>query len=93
MKIIESNKGLRKLCHASPGDVIRIPGVPGIYIVSFFPMKNCSAARNGATNGLYSDECQLFIVNVESGEGSPLPHLSSSVEILRNAALVEDAID
>lgn len=93
MKIIEGTKGLSKLCHAQPGDVIRIPQFPSLYLVACFAMKGCKPARAGATNGLYSDERPLFMVDLASGEARELPHLSSLVEIVRGAAVVEDAID
>lgn len=93
MKIIESTNGLSKTCHANFGDVIRLPETRELFVVAFFAGKNCRTAKEGASSGLYNEERPMFMVNLVTGEAKPLPHLSSRVEILRRAALVEDAID
>lgn len=84
---------LPKLCHANPGDVIRIGDKDGIiqsdiYLVCAFNQEGKRAARKTISNGLYDDERPLFMVNLITGEAKPLPHLSSRVEIVKDIAIV-----
>lgn len=89
MKIITTR--LPKLCHARPGDVVRIPadeGIgadPALYLVAVSTAhKDKRAMRSNMSHGLYDEERPLFLVNVETGEARAMPHLSSRVEIVRN---------
>lgn len=98
MKVIPAQDGATKLCHAKPGDAVRLIDKDGnrsteVYLVAFMEKKGCLAARDCASNGLYSDDRPLFVVNIETGESKSMPHLSSRVIILRGAAVVENAID
>lgn len=95
MKII--NNQLPKLCHARPGDVIRVPYEHGgegstLYLVSVFNTPGKRPLRSNAMNGLYDDERPLFMVNLSTGEARPLPHLSSRVEIVRDIAVIEGPV-
>lgn len=45
------------------------------------------AARRGAAHGLYDDKRPLFLLNLRTGCAVKMPHLSSRVEVMRNATL------
>src|SRR5690242_4944253 len=81
---------LPKLCHATPGQIIRVPEMEGKFMVCVVNIKNKRAARN-ISKGLYDDERPLFIVNIETGEALAMPHLSTRVEIIDDIAVVENA--
>ena len=90
MKIQLTNPNLTKLCHARPGDVFRIPSKgPGeqLFLLCRHDIGKPDLRKQHLSNGLYSEENPLFAVNLETGEASILPHLSSGVEIVRNVAL------
>lgn len=87
MKIQLTNPNLTKLGHVRPGDVIRFPDVgSALYLVCRHDIGKPKAPKR-ASNGLYSEENPVFKVNLETGEASILPHLSSGVEIVRNVAV------
>lgn len=83
MKIIDTGKP--KLCHAKVGTVVQIDEDPNYYMVIAFP--DGKKGREFQMHGLYDDGRTLFLVNIESGEIAKMPHLSSRVSILHNAAL------
>ena len=84
IELIENN--LTKLCHARPGDVIRTsPGGP-LHLVCLYDLSRPRLC-DPKSNGLYSEENPVFAVNLETGLASPLPHLSSKVEIVRDVAV------
>lgn len=98
MRVIADQDSATKLCHAKPGDAVRIIDKNGnrsaeVYLVAFMEKKGCSAARECASNGLYSDDRPLFLVDTGTGQAVTMPHLSSRVLILRAAAIVENAIE
>lgn len=84
MKVVDTR--LPKLCFAKPGDVISIDNE--IFMVCVMNIKAARAAPLLASNGLYSEERPLFLVNVASGVAVQMPHLSSRVEILHDATIV-----
>ncbi len=91
-----------KICFAKAGDVVRITfdgtdyGAlnPAPFLVcvnsgiSGAKGKRCQVQKN-AMAGLYSDERNHFLVNLETGEACAMPHLSSRCEIVRNLAMIE----
>lgn len=83
MKIVDTRQP--KLCSASVGSVIQIE--EKIYMVCAFNPGDKRSARPNMSHGLYDDERDLFLVDVASGEAIKMPHLSSRVEILRDAVL------
>lgn len=92
MKIL--NCRLPKLCHARPGDVVRIPSDEGIgadqshYLIAVATTaKGKRAMREGMSHGLYDEQRPLFLVDLASGEARAMPHLSSRVEIVKSAVL------
>lgn len=90
MKIIDTR--LPKLCHARPGGIISLPGENGepteeLYLVCAYA-NGKRAGRAGMMHGLYDDARPLFLVNLANGEAIPMPHLSSRVEIVHDAALI-----
>jgi hypothetical protein len=86
MKICLTDYNLPKLCHAKAGDVIRIPGDLALYLVCRHDIGKKQRPKI-AGNGLYSEENPMFMVNLETGEASALPHYSSRVEIVRDVAV------
>ena len=74
-----------KLCFAKPGDVVSIDGAFYLLCVTNNGKRPAPAQ---ASNGLYSDERDLFLVDFATGNRHPLPHLSTRVEIHRNAELL-----
>ncbi|MER1940483.1 hypothetical protein ABS755_07215 [Castellaniella sp. FW104-16D08] len=92
MKVI--NTKLPKLCHARPGDVIRVTDDTGkptdtLFLVAVFNAPGKRAMRDNMMQGLYDEERPLFMVNLETGEARPLPHLSSRIEFVRDIVAVE----
>ena len=89
MKIQLSPCNLTKLCHARVGDVIRIPSQgTDLFLLCRHDIGKPGLRKPHVANGLYSEEFRaVFKVNLETGEASPLPHLSSGVEIVRNVAV------
>ena len=88
MKIQLTYPNLTKLCHVRPGEVFRIPGKgPGeqLFLLCRYDVGRAKTVLSD--NGLYSEENPLFKVNLETGEASILPYLSSSVEIVRDVAI------
>lgn len=101
MKIV--NTALPKVCFSRPGDVIQLPaddtGDPDgpLYMVCTIPNSvatwiKIKARKREAqpSNGLYSEERPLWLINLETGEGEPMPHLSSRCRIVRDATLTYD---
>lgn len=87
---------LPKLCHAKPGDCVRLPDRDGnltdeLFMVCAFPVKGKRAARPLISHGLYDDERPLFLVSLETGLAREMPHLSSRAEIVRDVVLVQGA--
>lgn len=70
-----------KLCHAKPGDVVEVS--KNLYIVCVDSPKS----KDSVTNGLYSEDGQMFLVDLATGRPCRMPHLSSKV-ILRPDAVV-----
>lgn len=90
------NIRLPKLCHAKPGDTVRLPDREGnlldeLFMVCAFPVKGKRAARPMVLHGLYDDERPLFLVSLETGLARGMPHLSSQVEIVSDLVLVQGA--
>lgn len=95
--MIVLNTKLPKLCHARPGDAVRLvsaeTGEPtdDLFIVSVDSTSPGRPARQGMPHGLYDDQRPLFLVNLETGLAVRMPHLSSRVEIVREARVVTGA--
>lgn len=85
MKFVDTR--LPKLCHAKPGDIVRLEN--GLHMVCAFPVKGKRAARPMMMHGLYDDERPLFLVNMASGEAVVMPHLSTRLEIVHDVTLVD----
>lgn len=84
---------LPKLCHARPGELVRLPGDDGrpsgpLYLVCAAEVKGRRALRECMTHGLYDDERPLFLVDIETGAATPMPHLSSRAQIIDDAEVV-----
>lgn len=87
-----------KMCHARPGDVIRLASGPDVeqtdplYMLIVLPHDAATlpvpVTDKVHTDGLYSDPRPLALVNLETGIARKLPHLSSRVEILRDATIL-----
>lgn len=90
------NTSMPKLCHARPGDAIRLLDEDGnpteqVFIVCVVNQKGKRHMRTNVPHGLYDEERPLFIVDLATGQATSMPHLSSRVEILRNATVtIED---
>lgn len=84
MNVVDTR--LPKLCHAPVGGVVQIDD--DYFIVCAFNPGNKRSARPGMSQGLYDDERDLFLVNLRTGEAVKMPHLSSRVEIVRDASVV-----
>lgn len=88
------NTNLPKLCHARPGDAVRLvdpnTGEPtsDLFIVSVDGTHTGRPARPNMLHGLYDDQRPLFLVNLSTGKAERMPHLSSRVEIVRDARIV-----
>ena len=86
---------LIKLGHVRPGDAVRVRDpqtgeVKGpLYIVAVFNAPGKRAFRPGQPHGLYDDQRPLFLVNLETGEAEPMPHLSSLVFLVSDAVVTE----
>lgn len=81
----------KKLCFAKQGDVVRIPEDKRgdrLYIVTVLSLPHLKKAAAEANNGLYSDERPFALVDLESWEMFPVPHLSSRVEVLEDATIM-----
>lgn len=85
MKIVDTR--LPKLCHAHPGEMVRLEN--GLHMVCVFPVEGKRPARPMIGNGLYDEERSLFLVNMTTGEAIAMPHLSSRIEIVRDVTLVD----
>lgn len=93
MKIFRKEPKPIKMCHARPGDIIQklnsdLEPTDGLFVVGVFPAPNRAPRKLGGM-GLYNEDQPLFLVNLETGEAGPLPHLSSRVVIVKDMALVE----
>lgn len=91
MKIVDTRKP--KLCFAKPGSVVQLldedqAPTGDFYLVTVVDIKGKRAGRNFVPHGLYDEERPLFLVSLETGQAIPMPHLSSRVEIVREAKLV-----
>jgi hypothetical protein len=92
MRVIDLR--LPKVCHAPVGSVIRLPdlssGTPigPYYLVCAFSDPKKRPGRKGLSIGLYDDERDLFLVNIENGEAISMPHLSSRAEQIESAKLL-----
>lgn len=90
MKIAQFPASTPKVCLFSPGDCLRLINRDGtvgkkLFMVCRRTLDPEKRAPIGASNGPYSEENPLFLINLESGEAHPMPHLSS------RAVRVEDA--
>ncbi len=83
MKIVDTRQP--KLCSAPVGSVVQIDDKT--YLVCAFNPGDKRAARPGMPHGLYDEERDLFLVDLANGEATKMPHLSSRVEIRRDAVL------
>jgi hypothetical protein len=90
MKVLTEESDFTKLCHAVPGDVIKLvdsnmlsDGQTFLVCVIKDPSKR--AARPNMSHGLYDDQRCMFLVNIETGEMRDMAHLSSRVLIFRKA--------
>ena len=73
MKIQLSLTQHPKICFAHPGDVLEIDG--SLFLVCRYDI---GKPNNQLTsNGLYSNENPHFLVDLESGQARPMPHLST----------------
>lgn len=91
-----------KLCHARPGDVIRMgdttvsghptgEGESQLYLVCRHDVGKQKMRE--VSHGLYDESNPIFLVNLTTGEARPMPHLSSRVEIVRDVQVVEGEVD
>jgi len=87
------NTSMPKLCHARPGDAVRLLDretgnpLPELYIVCIFNQKGKRHMRPCRSEGLYDEQRPLFLVNLTTGEAAEMPHLSSRVQIVRDARI------
>lgn len=78
-----------KLCHAKPGDRVRLVDTSAAelgeraYMVVAVNAPGKRPARKGMSQGLYDDERDLWLLNEETGELQTPPHLSSKVVLVR----------
>lgn len=88
------NTRMPKLCFAKPGACVQLFNSStgeidnDLYIVCVFNQSGKRPAPALASNGLYSDERPLFLVNLCSGEAIPMPHLSSRIQLIKDAHVV-----
>lgn len=92
--MIYVNTRLPKLCHAQPGQKVRLPDpatgavLPEVFMVVAVAERlrgrTLRPARKGISLGLYDDERPLMLVSMSTGVAQPMPHLSSRAEILRD---------
>lgn len=88
------NTAFRKLCHAKPGDQIRLLDtetgdvMPEVFVVVAIKAPGRRAARKGMSQGLYDEQRELLLVSLMSGEARKMPHLSSRVDILHEDARI-----
>lgn len=97
MRITHANPplNLTKLCHATPGDVVHLFDSnlvedPAYYLVTAFNEPKKRPAPKHSGSGLYTDERDIWLVDLETGLAKPMPHLSSRCKIVRNASVVID---
>jgi hypothetical protein len=96
--VIVARPVVNKLCHAKPGDVVRllsprqlVPiGEP--YMVCVDPHSD-KPARATLPQDLYADERRLFLVSLSTGLVRTMPHLSQRMEIIRDAVVFVPAAE
>ena len=86
-----------KVCFVKAGQVVQLinpdthlPDGP-FYLVTVLPVtgkESREVEHAFKSNGLYSDPRTHLLVNLETGLLCPMPHLSSRVDIIYDAALV-----
>jgi hypothetical protein len=81
---------LPKLCHATPGRVIRLPDpqtgavLPELFVLVALDLDKPSRRKKppfGQSAGLYNEERDLLLISLTSGRARKLPHLSTRVDL------------
>lgn len=93
MKIAQFPAPTPKVCLFAPGDCLRLLNKDGtvgkkLFMVCRHTIDPKKRAPIGASNGLYSEENPLFLVNLESGEAHAMPHLSAKAVRVDDAYIV-----
>ncbi len=95
MRVVEHDRLAKtKLCHARAGDVVRIhdekapEGGSEPFLVCVNVKQKGQHINPLAMHGLYTEERGLFLVSLADGSAVSMPHLSSRVEVVRQAKVV-----
>ncbi|WP_126223575.1 hypothetical protein [Burkholderia ambifaria] len=84
------NTRLPKLCHARPGQIIRLPDretgevLPELFVLVAIDLDKPSRRKRapfGASAGLYNEERELLLISLTSGRARKLPHLSDRADL------------
>lgn len=84
------NTRLPKLCHARPGQIIRLPDrqtgevLPELFVLVALDLDKPSRRKRapyGSSAGLYNEERELLLISLTSGRARKLPHLSDRAEL------------
>ena len=83
MKIQLDKPEYPKICFAHTGDVLEIEGT--LFLVCQYDIGK--KYNPLASNGLYSNENPLFLVDLENGMARTMPHLSTRARNVKNIAI------
>lgn len=86
------NTRLPKTCFARAGEIICLVDEKGNviddpFLVCVLTLDSIAPKKIVASNGLYSAEEDYYLVNLRTGLPRKMPHLSSRINILRDAFL------
>lgn len=98
------NTRLPKLCHARPGQIIRLPDretgevLPELFILVAIALDKPSRRKHppyGSSAGLYNEERELLLISLTTGRARKLPHLSDRADLtqLKLEDVLPDAAD
>lgn len=91
MKILTDERQT-KLCHGNPGDVVQLSSGGTLYMICVQPERGKRPGRANMSQGLYDDERNLYLVDLQTGYMKEMVHLSTKVTFRPDIAITSNAL-